>query len=60
MKHTVHNFSSYHLHEGEYKALLYGLDYRIPSKTVMSLIRNLKSFIKGIIYLVRSQTFLKN
>ena len=60
MKHAVHNFSSYHLHEGEYKALLYGLDYRIPSKTVMSLIRNLKSFIKGIIYLVRSQTFLKN
>ena len=33
MKHIVHNFSSCQLSEVEYKALSYGLDYHIPSKT---------------------------
>ena len=33
MEHTVYNLSSYQLSEEEYKALLYGLDYHVPSKT---------------------------
>ena len=33
MKRTVYNFFSYQLSEEEYKALSYGLDYHVPSKT---------------------------
>ena len=50
MKHTVHNFSSYQLSEEEYKALSYGLNYHVPSKSnnnVINTEQNLKNFIRA-------------
>ena len=51
IKHTVHNFSSYQLSEEEYKALPYGLDHHVPSKTNNNAINTqFEKFYQRILY----------